>query len=303
MHKQSVGFIGLGTMGMPMAHNLAAAGFNVFAYSRNTERFKAIKNNAITCVASIPDLAQQVEIIISCVSDDVAVKDVLIGDNGVACSAVIKSANKPRIIIDCSTIEPQTAVRISSYCQNVKIQFLDAPVSGGDIGAKNGTLTFMVGGNQEVLDEVTPILEAMGKKIVHTGQVGSGQMTKAVNQLIVALTVTAMTEGLVLAERVGLDLEKTLSILQSGAAGSWTLDNYAPRVLDGNLEPGFSALHMLKDLNIALSEADLVQTLLPASKMVRDLYLSFVSNGGARLGNHGLIELYRKMLCNTGEQQ
>jgi len=296
--QSHVGFIGLGLMGRSMVSNLARSLDEVAVWNRTRERANTLEGENLYIASSAAEVAERSDVVFCCVSDDDAVKEVVTGEQG-----ILSAESKPKIVVDCSTIAPESAIRLSNQLKKLSISFLDAPVSGGDVGARDGTLTFMVGGERDAFEKTEPYFDLMGEKIAFMGPSGSGQMTKAINQLIVALSVAAMTEGIVLAERAGLPLRETLAVVASGAAGSWTLDNYAPRVLKGDLKPGFSAVHMLKDLNIALSEADAVRTMLPASKMVRDLYLSFISNGGAELGNHGLIELYRKLLCNVPPKQ
>jgi len=177
----------------------------------------------------------------------------------------------------------------------VDIEFLDAPVSGGDVGARDGTLSIMVGGDEAQVAQADDVFKCLGTTIIHTGPVGNGQMTKCINQIAVGINVSAMTEALVLAKGAGLDLETTLKVISAGAAGSWCLDNYAPRILQGDLRPGFFAKHMLKDLRIALAEADSLETTLPISHLVKELYLALCAGGDAELGNHGLIRLYERI--------
>lgn len=174
-----------------------------------------------------------------------------------------------------------------------KISLIDAPVSGGDVGAKNGTLSIMAGGAKEDLEKASSIFEVIGKQFTHTGPIGSGQLTKCVNQLVVAITVSAMTEGLKFAEDAGLNLQTTLDAICGGAAGSWALDNYAPRVLDRNYKPGFYARDMLKDLRIALEQAEAQNTKAPVSKLVSSQFVELIKDL-PDVGNHALIELYRR---------
>ena len=173
--------------------------------------------------------------------------------------------------------------------------YIDAPVSGGDVGAREGTLTIMAGGDQNHFDMAKPLFEAVGKNIFYTGESGTGQLTKCVNQVVVASTVAAMTEGLVFAKASGLNPGKTLEIISGGAAGSWSLDNYGPRVLRGDLAPGFDAKHMLKDIDFALEEARGLNVSLPGSECIRGLFDQLckkMEQEGSVVGNHGLIRLY-----------
>lgn len=283
--KPRVAMLGLGIMGGAMARNLAAAGLPLSLYSKSAstrERFSSLGRIA----ESAADAASGCHAALLCVSDREAVLECLFGPRGIA-----GAVEPPRLVIDLSTIQPSTAKECHTRLADIGISFLDAPVSGGDVGARNATLTIMAGGEPETFESAKPILAAIGKTIVHTGPAGSGQLTKCVNQIAVALTVAAMTEGLELASKSGLDLEKTLSVLRGGAAGSWSLDNYAPRLLAGDVAPGFKAEHMLKDLRIAIEEARTIGLDLPCLTAVERLYdkLCRVEPG---LGNHALCKAY-----------
>lgn len=289
--KQKLGFIGMGVMGASMATRLVAAGYVVTIWNRSkNERLARVVAAGANSADSLQEMKHSAEIIVLCLSNGAVVQELLFGSEGLFAGDT--KNNSVRIIIDCSTIAPQESKAFSSQLAKIGVSYLDAPVSGGDIGAREGTLTVMVGGEQRAFEEARPLLEQLGKKIVLVGPVGSGQMTKCINQVAVALGVTAMTEALVLAERAGLKLDTTLEIIASGAAGSWALDNYAPRVLRGDLKPGFSAAHMLKDLRIALAEGASIGTELPGTELVAGLFEVLAAIPGEDLGNHALKRVY-----------
>lgn len=271
-----------------MAANLATRGFSVTGYSRTLSKVERLAAKGIIPAASLEELGKSSDAIMLSVSDGAAVRDVLFGPQ--ALTAALKPGT---LIIDTSTISPAETIDIAARCSALGLDFVDAPVTGGDIGARNATLTVMVGASHSAFARAVPLLEAIGKKIAHMGEVGSGQKTKAVNQVCVALSVVAMTEGLRFAELNGLDLAKTLDVISSGAAGSWSLSNYAPRILKNDLAPGFSAEHMLKDLRIAISELP-KGMVLPGLEQAKELFEQLTELGPATFGNHALIEVYRK---------
>jgi 3-hydroxyisobutyrate dehydrogenase len=246
----SVGVIGFGIMGASMAKNLARQGFTVYGYSRSKAKVEACAEAGIVPVASPAELGSKVQAVLLAVTDGAAVADVLLGENSVA-----TTLKQGALIIDTSTIAASEALEIGRECSKRSLRFIDAPVTGGDAGARNATLTIMVGGTKEDLHDAQPILSSIGSKIIHVGPLGSGQRTKSVNQIAVGIAIVAMTEAMTFAQAQDLNLQTTLDILQGGAAGSWALSNYAPRILRGDLAPGFAASHMLKDLRIASDRA------------------------------------------------
>lgn len=281
---QSIGVIGFGVMGQSMARNLAKAGFRIFGYSRTQSKVERLAEEGII-PTTLQTIAKECSTILLSVTDGAAVGEILFGDNGIVS---LLQAND--LIIDTSTIAPSEAKELYAQCTTREIRFVDAPVTGGDVGARNGTLTIMCGATEEGMTQARPILEKIGKKIVHVGAPGLGQMMKAVNQIGVALGIVAMTEALLFAEKQGINSSVALDVLQSGAAGSWALSNYAPRVLSGDLKPGFDAAHMLKDLRIALTEVDGLLNL-PGTALTTQLFERLVNNH-AGLGNHALIKAY-----------
>ncbi len=295
--SKKIGFIGLGVMGTSMAKNLMKSGHQLFVYNRNANKAEALaKEGAIVCLTP-EEMAKHVDCICLCVTNGQVVKDLLFSEQGVC-----KSLVKPKFIIDFSTISPEEATDIAKSLKEEGILFYDAPVTGGDVGAKNATLTIMVGGEERYLTELEDILSAVGKKILHVGESGKGQLTKCVNQIAVALGIAAMTEALVFAESSGLDINKTLEIIGSGAGGSWAINNYAPRIIAGDLKPGFHAANMLKDLKISLAEADKMEVSLPITDLVKQFYVGLLNcvkrdgNDINDFGNHALIEFYNHSL-------
>lgn len=287
----SVGFIGTGIMGHSMAANLIKAGYKVFVWNRTPEKMRDLIAAGAAAVATPAGLNGLCEVVFLSVTDGAAVESLLFSEDGVFHG----SHNKTSLIIDCSTIEPAVAKSIATRLLP-EVAYVDAPVSGGDSGAKAGTLAVMAGGRKEDFERALPYLSAIGKAITYTGESGTGQLTKCVNQLIVALTVTAMTEGLAFAAAAGLNLETTLSVVSAGAAGSWSLDNYAPRLLKGDRGPGFYAKDMRKDLLIACREAAEIGLFIPASELVLQLYTALLADSEKEPGNHALITLYERVL-------
>ncbi|MCB0344085.1 MAG: NAD(P)-dependent oxidoreductase [Bdellovibrionales bacterium] len=291
---ERIGFIGLGIMGGAMAENLLRAGFELFVHNRTAGKTSHLESEGAVVCDSPAAVAAEAQVVCLCLSNDSAVRSVIFGDGG-----IVQNLRYGSLIIDFSTISPGAAREFGSeLSKSYKTAFIDAPVSGGDIGAKNATLSIMAGGASDDFERAKAVFEAVGRKATLTGPVGSGQLTKAVNQLVVAITVAAMTEGLMFADKAGLNLETTLEVISSGAAGSWTLDNYAPRVLAGDLKPGFHARNMLKDLRIAIREADDLGLPLPVSDLLKSLYTGLCAHERPdfELGNHALIELYRNGL-------
>ena len=282
----AVGVIGFGVMGSSMARNIARAGHAVYGHSRTQEKVTALTDDGVTAVSSPRELGGLCYMVLLSVTDGTAVSEVLFGPNGLAAGLARDS-----LIIDTTTIAPSEAQEMAQRCQAQDLHFIDAPVSGGDVGARNGTLTIMCGGEPTQIERALPILKLIGKKIVHVGPSGSGQLTKAVNQIAVALGIVAMSEALHYAETQGLDVATTLDILQGGAADSWALRNYAPRVLQGDFKPGFDAAHMLKDLKIARDTwGD--SPPLPGLATAITLFEELVEKHTG-VGNHALIKRYQ----------
>ncbi|MDQ1330320.1 MAG: 3-hydroxyisobutyrate dehydrogenase, partial [Thermodesulfobacteriota bacterium] len=221
------------------------------------------------------------------------VRDVYMGKNG-----IFTGAKKDSILADMTTTSPSLAVEIYSSAKEKGIYAIDAPVSGGDVGARSATLSIMVGGDKKVVEALMPLLEIMGKKIVHQGSAGSGQHTKMCNQIVIAGTMMGVCESLLYGYKAGLDLKTMLSAISGGAAACWSLDNLAPRILNRNFDPGFFVEHFIKDMGIALDEAKRMKIVLPGLSLAHQLYLSVLANGGAKRGTQALM-LALEQMSNT----
>ena len=280
----TIGVIGFGVMGSGMARNLARHGHTVLGFSRSVHKVEALASSGIKS-ASLDEIAARCDVILLSLTDGAAVHCVLFGDNG-----LVPQLTRHTLIIDTTTIAPSEAVSAYEKAAEFGLTFIDAPVTGGDVGARNGTLTIMCGGTTEGYARALPILECLGSRITHVGGPGFGQRLKAVNQVAVALGIVAMTEAIIFSESQGIDPAFAIDTIQGGAAGSWALSNYAPRVFKGDLAPGFSAAHMLKDLRIALSEAaDTCQ--LPGTELSAQLFEK-LTKISSEFGNHALLKVY-----------
>ncbi|HEY9615271.1 MAG TPA: NAD(P)-binding domain-containing protein, partial [Microcoleaceae cyanobacterium] len=244
---ERIGFIGLGIMGQPMARNVMQAGYSLVVYNRSRPAMEVLGTAGATLAKSPKAVAEQTDVVITCVSDSPDVEAVVLGTNG-----LIEGVRPGMLYIDMSTIAPATSRQIYSALQAQGVDALDAPVSGGDIGAQQGTLSIMVGGDAAAFQRAHPILQTMGKNIVHVGDAGAGQVTKACNQIVVALTVQAVAEALTLAKKSGVDPAKVRDALLGGFAQSRVLDVHGQRMLDGNFQPGFKLNLFRKDINIVL---------------------------------------------------
>lgn len=287
---KKVAWIGTGVMGWEMAGHLLKNGYSVSAFNRTYAKAQRLEKElgAVAC-KSISEAVKDADYIFTIVGYPKDVEEVYLGENG-----IFKFAKKGAIAIDMTTSSPALAKKLYEEGSKIGIKVMDAPVSGGDTGAKNATLSIMVGGDSEDFNEIIPLFKCMGKTINHLGVAGSGQHTKAANQIAVAGAVTAMTEALVYAEKVGLDPEKMLNAISSGAAGSWHLSNMAPRVLKKDFEPGFFVKHFVKDMNIAKEEMLQRGVSLEILNTVLDLYKDMMDLGYENDGTQALIKRYNK---------
>ncbi|KZN94876.1 MULTISPECIES: NAD(P)-dependent oxidoreductase [Aeribacillus] len=289
MSKKTIGFIGLGVMGKSMARHLLEAGYPLTVYTRTKEKAEDLINQGAVWKESIKDLAKDANVIITMVGFPKDVEEVYFSENG-----ILANAYPGAICIDMTTTKPSLAEKIYEKSKEKGISFLDAPVSGGDVGAKNGTLSIMVGGDQETFDECFEIFEKMGKNIVYQGKAGAGQHTKMCNQIAIAAGIISVCESLAYAVRAGLDPDKVLKSISSGAAGSWSLSNYAPRMLSNQFEPGFYVKHFIKDMDIALEEARRMELDVPGLELARSLYEKLAEMGEENSGIHALYKLWKK---------
>ncbi|HHY47448.1 MAG TPA: NAD-binding protein [Firmicutes bacterium] len=289
--QPAVGFIGLGIMGKPMAKNLIKAGYHLNVYNRTASKADELVALGAVPHASPAALASKSDVIIVMVSDSGDVEQVVLGPSG-----VIEGVQRGAVVIITSTISPSTVRNVAAKLAQKDVEVLDAPVSGGEEGAKNATLSIMVGGKRGIFDRCLPILRAVGTNVVHMGEVGMGEMAKLCNQIMASLNLLAMCEGLTLAAKAGLDLEKLLEALQGGAARSWALVNQAPKVLKGDFRPGFTIKLQQKDLRLALGAAEELHVPLLGCSLVHELYKAVEAEpGGELFGNHALIRAIEKL--------
>jgi len=281
-----VGYIGLGLMGKPIASNILKAGFPLVVHNRSRSSVSELVMKGAKEAFSPAEVASQVDVIFTNLPDSPDVESVVLGEKG------IKSGGKPGLIfVDNSTIKPIVSRNIATSLAENGILALDAPVSGGDIGAINATLTIMVGGPIEALEKVRPIFESMGKTITHIGAAGTGQIAKAANQIMVAAQMVAMSELLIFAQKAGADPKKVVEAIRGGAAQCWTLDVKPPRLFSGNRQPGFKASMQSKDLNIVLDTAREYGIPLPSCSIDQQLYSGMVQNNLGNLDNSAIIGL------------
>lgn len=283
--SEKVGFIGLGIMGRGMTRNLLKAGFEVMVWNRTASRMEELAAEGAKPSASPADLASQCGLIITCVSDTPDVKQVILGEQG-----VIHGAKAGSLVIDMSTISPQATREIATQLKAKGVQMLDAPISGGSEGAARGTLSIMVGGEAAQVERAMPYFQAMGKTITHMGEIGAGQLTKLVNQILVVVNMLAAAEALVFAEAGGLDLKKTIEALAGGAAGSWMWSNRGAQAIVRDFRPGFTIDLQQKDLRLVLEAADQLGVPVLTTSMIFNMYRTLQRMGLGSEGNHALIK-------------
>lgn len=285
-----VGFIGLGLMGSGMSMNLLRAGFNITAWNRTPSKMKLLLDAGAKGAKSPREVAEASEIVVDIVTDSSDVEEVLLGPNG-----VIHGAKPRTIVVDMSTISPSVTRRIAEELGKKGVRMLDAPVSGGDIGAREGTLSIMVGGDPEAYEECLPVFRAMGKTITHVGGSGMGQTVKLVNQILVGMNMLGVAEALMFASRSGVDLGKCLTAISGGAAGSWQLTNNGAKLLRGDLEPGFKVKDYLKDLRLIMEVASDVRLPLLGTSVVQQMFRSLDADGLRQKGTQAVIRAVEKL--------
>ena len=286
--KTQIGFVGLGIMGAPMALNLIKAGFSLRVYNRtDRRRVREVVDAGGERVETPAAAADGSDVIITIVTDTPDVEAVILGQTG-----VLQTARPGATVIDMSTISPRATRDIAAALREKGVHMLDAPVSGGDVGAQQGTLSIMVGGDQRSFDECLPVLEAMGKNVNLIGGNGAGQTTKACNQIAVAGANLAMAEALMLAAASDLDVGKVVDAISGGAAGSWQLTNLAPRIVKGDFAPGFMVRLQQKDLKLVLEAANDVKLALPGASLAHQFFNIVERLGGADEGTQALIKAY-----------
>ena len=285
-----VGYIGLGLMGKSVARNILKAGYPLVVHNRSSAAVDELVHEGATAANSPAEVASQVDVVFTNLPDSPDVEKVVLGKNG-----IIEGAHKGLIFVDNSTIKPASARMIAEKLSAKGVLSLDAPVSGGDIGAKNGTLTIMIGGPSEAVEKVMPIFNAMGKTVTHVGDSGAGQVAKAANQIMVAAQMAAMGELLIFARKAGVDPQKVVEAIKAGAAQCWTLDVKPPRLFAGNRAPGFKAYMQLKDLKIVMDTAREYAMPLPSVTENTKLFEKMIELGMGELDNSAVIGVIEKL--------
>ena len=285
-----IGFIGLGLMGSGMSMNLLRAGFPITVWNRTPSKMKPLLDAGAEGAGSPREVAERSDVVVDIVTDSPDVEGVLLGPEG-----VIHGARPGTVVIDMSTISPSVTRRIAEELGKKGVRMLDAPVSGGDVGAREGTLSIMVGGDEEVYEECLPIFRAMGRTITHVGGNGMGQTVKLVNQILVGMNMLGVAEALMFAKKSGVDLEKCLAAVSGGAAGSWQLTNNGAKLLKGDLEPGFKVKDYIKDLRLIMEAAADAEMPLMGTSVVQQMFRSLDAEGLRQKGTQAVIRAVEKL--------
>jgi 2-hydroxy-3-oxopropionate reductase len=294
MSDKTVGFIGLGIMGLPMAKNLLDAGYSVVGHNRSDAPTDELVEYGGTDGGSPAGVAEASDVILLCLPDSPDVERVVLGDEDED-DPVIDGLSEGMTLIDHSTISPTVTQSIASELEETGVTMLDAPISGGEEGAIEGTLSIMVGGDENALNEYTDMLEVMGETVTHCGPSGAGQTTKAANQIVVAAQMVGVSEALVFAEQAGADVEAVVDAISGGAAGCWTLDNRAPNMIQDVFEPGFFAKYQYKDLRIATDAGEAFGAPMPQTELAHELYKTMIQNDMGYDDNSGVMQVLQMM--------
>ena len=286
MQNKKIAFIGTGVMGTSIVKHLLKADYDVTIFTRTREKAEVLVNNGAHWAESVAQAVKGAEIVITMVGYPTDVEEVYYTDG------IIANAAESAILIDMTTSSPALAKRIYKDAKSNGLFSLDAPVSGGDIGAQNGTLSIMCGGEQNVFKQMESLFKVFGKQIIYQGEAGAGQHTKMCNQIAIATNMIGVCEALVYGKEAGLDLDVVLQSISSGAAGSWSLSNLGPRMIKGDFEPGFYVKHFLKDMEIALDEAEQMKLTLPGLQLARNMYSRLANDGFAEEGTQVLYEQF-----------
>jgi 3-hydroxyisobutyrate dehydrogenase len=278
-----IGWIGTGVMGSSMCGHLLARGFSATVFNRTRSKAEGLLAQGAAWVDSPCEVAQRSDVVFTIVGFPRDVREVLLGPHG-----ALEGCRPGSILVDMTTSQPSLAIEIAAAAQARGVFSIDAPVSGGDVGAREARLSIMIGGDREVVEALRPCWEAMGKTIVYQGGPGAGQHTKLVNQTLIASNMIGVCEALLYGYQAGLDLEQVLQSVSSGAAGSWSLANLAPRIIQNNFAPGFFVEHFLKDMTIALDEAQRLGLALPGLALAKQLYQAVQAQGHGRAGTQAL---------------
>ena len=283
-----IGWIGTGIMGSSMAGHLQGSGHELYVFSRTRQKADSILKRGGRWCESPADITGQAEIIFTMVGTPADVEEVYLGMQG-----ILSVKGTCRIAVDMTTSQPSLAKKIFTAAAESGISSLDAPVSGGDIGARNATLAIMVGGEKRTYDQVVPLFQLMGRNIAYMGEAGTGQHTKMCNQILVAGNMIGACESLLYASKIGLDKKAVIDIIGKGAAASWAINNYGPRIVQGDFNPGFMVNHFVKDMGIALREAASAGLALPGLALVHQLYVALQAQGQGACGTQALIRVLR----------
>lgn len=282
-----IGFVGTGVMGKSMAGHLLAAGYPLVVFTRTKEKADELVEKGAIWAVSPKEVAEKANVIFTIVGYPTDVEEVYLGKEG-----LVENGKAGSFFIDMTTSTPSLALKITEESKKKGIYAFDAPVSGGDIGAKEARLAIMVGGDVERFDDIKPLLLKLGTNVVYQGKAGSGQHTKMCNQIAIASNMMGVCEAVIYAEKAGLNPEDVLKSISSGAAGSWSLSNLAPRMLAGNFEPGFYIKHFIKDLKIALDEAEKMKLVLPGLSLAKSLYDQLANRGEENSGTQALYKYW-----------
>jgi len=282
--KTRVGFIGTGVMGQSMCRHITTAGYGMTVSTRTKSKAQPLLDAGAAWADTPKAVAEKSDVVFAIVGFPSDVREVFLGEKG-----ALAGAKSGSVFVDMTTSQPALAVEIYEAAKAKGVAALDAPVSGGDVGAKNAALSIMVGGDADVLEAVKPLLSCMGKTIVHQGSAGAGQHTKMVNQILITGALNGVCEALLYAHKAGLDPKVVLQSVGGGAAASWQLNNLGPKIIDRNFEPGFYAEHFIKDMSIALDEARRMKIAMPGLSLVAQLFNAVYAQGYGRKGTHALM--------------
>jgi 3-hydroxyisobutyrate dehydrogenase len=288
--KTRIGWIGTGVMGSSMCGHLIAKGFSATVYNRTQKKAQGLLDKGAKWADTPKAVAEASDVVFAIVGFPSDVRNVMLGDDG-----ALAGARSGAILVDMTTSEPSLAVEIAEAARQKGVHSVDAPVSGGDIGAREARLSIMIGGDKQVVDALKPCWEAMGKTIIHQGGPGAGQHTKMVNQILIATNMIGVCEALLYGYKAGLDLNVVMQSVGPGAAGSWSLANLGPRIINNNFDPGFFVEHFIKDMGIALDESKRMGLCMPGLALAHQLYVSLKSQGHGRDGTHALELALAKM--------
>lgn len=287
---KNIGFVGIGIMGVHMSRNLMKAGYNLFVYNRTASKCDPLVEEGATACATPAEVGAQSDLVFCCVSDAPDVWEVIMGDQGVS-----QTLKKGGIIVDCSTSSAKQAKDMHAKLKEKGIGILDAPVSGGPEGAKQGTLSIMIGGDEDVFAQAKPALDSVGKTITHVGPAGAGQITKAVNQIVLAINMMGISEGIILAKKAGLDPEKVLEAVGGGAAGSWIMPKRGPLMINEDFaDPKFKLGHHAKDMRLATEAAEDFGAVLEFARRMRDIMIPLADEDGNFNLDHSALYLHAK---------